>query len=357
MSNTTPLSMGWFCPTLGDTSAFGDPTQSIPHSLEHFERVALAAENAGFDYILVPVSPVCWDAWVTSAFLLARTKKIKALVAIKPGFVHPVAQAKMVTTMDQFSGGRVYLNLIAGISEKDALAEGQFASKEERYAQLDEEVRLMKRLWTEEGVKFDGKYYQVDGPRIVPKPTQQPHPPFFLGGGSEQAAEISAEHSAVHLFWGDYPEKIGEEIKAMRQRAAKYGRENEIRFAMRLQIICRETEAEAWEAADRLIEGANDSAAAKAMVKSLEGSTSSAANERQKELSKTVGRKMTPHLWTGITEVRPGAGVAVVGNPEQVAAQLREFVEVGCTGFCLSGYPHHEEAERFGRLVMPLLMK
>ena len=73
------------------------------------------------------------------------------------------------------------------------------------------------------------------------------------------------------------------------------------------------------------------------------------------QLSHTVGRKMTPHLWTGITEVRPGAGVAVVGNPQQVAAQLQEFVDAGCSGFCLSGYLHDEEAERFGRLVMPLL--
>ncbi|MDM0110891.1 LLM class flavin-dependent oxidoreductase [Variovorax sp. J22R133] len=355
MANKAPLSMGWFCPTLGDTSAFGDPTQNIPQSLEHFERVSLAAEAAGFDYMLVPVTPLCWDAWVTASFMLARTKKLKALVAIKPGYFHPVAHAKMVTAMDQLSGGRVYLNLIAGLSEKDAVAEGGHASKELRYEQLEEEVRLMKRLWTEEGVKFDGKHYRVDGPKIVPSVVQRPHPPFFLGGGSEQAAEISAQHSAVHLFWGDYPEKIGEEIKAMRQRAAKYGREQEIQFSMRLQVIVRETEEEAWAAADRLIEGA-DTPAAKAMVTHLASSASSAANNRQRELSKTVGRKMTPHLWTGITEVRPGAGVAVVGNPQQVAAQLREFVEVGCTGFCLSGYPHHEEAERFGRLVMPLLM-
>ncbi|MNP48216.1 Alkanesulfonate monooxygenase [compost metagenome] len=83
--------------------------------------------------------------------------------------------------------------------------------------------------------------------------------------------------------------------------------------------------------------------------------SNSVASQRAAELSNTVGRKMTPHLWTGITEVRPGAGVAVVGNPAQVAAQLMEFVEAGCSGFCLSGYPHHEEAERFGRLVMPLL--
>ena len=74
-----------------------------------------------------------------------------------------------------------------------------------------------------------------------------------------------------------------------------------------------------------------------------------------KELSRAADYRLGPHLWSGITTVRPGAGVAVVGDPKQVAATLQEFVDVGCTEFCLSGYPHDVEAERFGRLVMPLL--
>ncbi|SAL82125.1 alkanesulfonate monooxygenase [Caballeronia choica] len=354
MSNTANLSMGWFCPTLGDTSAFGDPAKAFPQSMEHFERVTRAAENAGFDYMLVPVTPYCWDAWVAASFVVSRTSKIKALVAVKPGFIHPVAQAKMISSFDQLSNGRIYINLIAGLSEKDAIAEGQLGSKEARYEQLEEEVVIIKKLLSEEQVEFSGKYYQVNKPLIIPKAVQQPHPPIFLGGGSEQAAEISARHSAVHLFWGDYPERIAEQVKEMRARAAKYGRENELRFAMRLQIVCRETEGEAWEAAHQLVAGAQGW---KDQATNLSSNMNSVANQRQRELSQTAGSKMTPHLWTGITEVRPGAGVAVVGNPQQVAAQLMEFVDAGCSGFCLSGYPHHEEAERFGRLVMPLLMR
>ncbi len=351
MTAKSPLSMGWFIPTIGDTTSFSKPSATIAPSLELFERVALAAETAGFEYVLIPVNSNCWDAWVTASFIVAKTKKLKALVAVKPGFIHPVVQAKMVSTFDQLSGGRIFLNLIAGLSEKDAIAEGQLASKEARYEQLAEEVALLKRLWTEDNVEFNGKYYQVHSPQIMPKPFQKPHPPFFLGGGSGQAAEISAEHSEMHLFWGDYPERIGEEIKTLRIRAATHGRGDKIRFGMRLQVICRETEDEAWAFADQLIAGADETW--KAQVKHM--ATGSVANERMQELSKTVGRKLRPHLWTGITEVRPGAGVAVVGNPKQVAAQLQEFIDVGCSGFCLSGYPHHEEAERFGRMVMPLL--
>ncbi|EPQ0226320.1 LLM class flavin-dependent oxidoreductase [Pseudomonas aeruginosa] len=353
MNNNKPLQMGWFCPTLGDTSAFGDSSQNIPQSAEHFELVARTAEEAGFEYMLIPVSAICWDAWVAATYMAARTSKIKMLVALKPGYVHPVTQAKMISTFDQMTQGRIYINLIAGVSEKDSYAEGQLVAKEDRYDQLLEEVELMKRLWTEESVEHQGKYFHTHAPKIIPKTVQQPHPPFFLGGGSEQAAEISAKHSAVHLFWGDYPERIAEQIVEMRERAAKYGRGEEIEFAMRLQIICRETEEEAWAAADALIADAENAPLAAAAK--LAGQSSSVASQRAAELSKTVGRKMTPHLWTGITEVRPGAGIAVVGNPQQVADQLMEFVEAGCSGFCLSGYPHHEEAERFGRLVMPLL--
>ena len=203
MNNKKPLKMGWFIPTMGDTTAFSDPDKNISQSLEHFEEVAFAAEQAGFDYVLIPVTPYCWDAWVIASFVIARTKKLKALVAVKPGFIHPVAQAKMFATFDQLSKGRIYINLIAGLSENDAYAEGQIVSKESRYEQLEEEVELMKRLWTEKDVEYDGTYHQAHSPKVIPAPFQQPHPPFFLGGGSEQAAEISAKHSSVHLFWGD----------------------------------------------------------------------------------------------------------------------------------------------------------
>jgi len=271
-------------------------------------------------------------------------------VAVKPGFIHPVAQAKMLATFGQMFEGRICINLIAGLSEKEAHAEGQRVSKTERYEQLDEEITLIKRLLSEQGVEYEGKYHQVHGPSITPRSWWPSHPPIYLGGGSEQAADISARHSDVHLFWGDYPEKIAEQVVEMRKRAAAYGRADALKFAMRLQVICRESEDEAWAFANQLVEGADE-----ARERRVIRTTNSAADQRMRELSKTPGNKLTPHLWTGITEVRAGAGVAVVGNPRQVADQLLEFVQAGCTGFCLSGYPHDEEAEIFGRRVRPLL--
>jgi len=353
MTSTKKLRIGWFCPTNGDMSAFGDPSRAIPRSLEHFVKVTSNAEQAGMEYMLFPVGPGCWDAWTAASFVAASCKKIKPLIAMKPGFTHPVAQAKMIAAFSNFTGGRILLNLIAGISEKEAESEGQLRSKEDRYRKLEEEVILIKRLLTEDKVTFEGEFYQVKEPAIIPTLTHG-MPEFFLGGGSTQSLEISARHSAVHLFWGDYPSVIAEQIKGITELAAKYNRENELAYAMRLQIICRETEEQAWEAAHQLVEGAD---AQKTVKAQRDVGINSVANSRQKELAGVDGGKLTANLWTGINDVRAGAGVAVVGNPRQVADQLHEFVDAGCSGFCLSGYPHDSEAEIFGKHVMPLMKR
>ncbi len=215
---------------------------------------------------------------------------------------------------------------------------------------MEETVALMKRCWTE-NKKFDheGRFFKAEGIRVFPKPYQKPFPPFYLGGASNAAKDMSAKHAHCHLFWGDRPERIAEQIADLKKRAAAHGREDELKFGMRLQIVVRDTEEEAWEAADAIIEGASDQL--KNTAKGLW--EQSEANSRMKKLGEVQDFKIGPHLWSGITTVRPGAGVAVVGNPEQVRDTLESFIDVGCTNFCLSGYRHDTEAERFGRLVMP----
>ena len=182
---------------------------------------------------------------------------------------------------------------------------------------------------------------------------QQPYPKFYLGGGSRQAWEISAKHSDVHLFWGDTPERIAENIATIRGLAKAHGREEQIGFGMRLQVICREREQDAWDAAETLVKDASEKQ--KQDMKTLYAR--SAANQRVQELARDFGDLIMPHLWTGITKVRPGAGIAVVGDPQQCAATLQQFIDAGCHSFCLSGYLHDEEAERFGRLIRPLLVQ
>ncbi|HEY1413540.1 MAG TPA: LLM class flavin-dependent oxidoreductase [Rhodopila sp.] len=346
----TPLEFGWFLPTWGDTTCYGDREAFIPPSAALFDRVILAAEAARFEYFLIPVDTACWEAWISAAMAVAKTQRITALVAARPGYINPVQLARMGATFDRLSGGRLAVNLIAGQSEADTAADGIVLAKEDRYALMDEDVSIMKALWsTRAPVNFEGRFHTLKGARISPHLSRVPR--FYLGGGSAEAWELSAKHSDVHLFWGDTPERIADNIATIRRMAARHGRAETIGFGMRLQILCRETEAEAWDAAHELVRDVTE-AQTRFIRTHYAGS---AANQRVQQLAQEHGDLIGPHLWTGVTRVRPGAGIVVVGNPRQCADTLQQFIDLGCTSFCLSGYLHDEEATRFGRWVRPLL--
>jgi alkanesulfonate monooxygenase len=347
------LEFGWFLPTNGDTTTYARPVE-VEQSLAMFDRVTRAAEAAGFAYMLVPVQTVCWEAWISGAMMAARSSRIKMLIAARPGYINPVQLAKMIATFDRLSDGRISINLIAGQSDAELSSEGVTLAKEDRYAQMEEEVRILKALFTAPGrIDFDGRFYRLRGAQIRPRPSQQPWPKFYLGGGSREAWEMSARHSDVHLFWGDYPARIKAQMAAIRELADAHGRAGEIGFGMRLQIICREREDDAWAAARKLVDGASD----RHMEIVRTHFASSVANQRMLELARAESDRLGPNLWSGITKVRPGAGVAVVGDPEQCAATLQQFIDIGCHSFCLSGWLHDEEALRFGRLVLPIIRR
>ena len=349
------LEFGWYLPTNGDTTTYARPVE-VPQSFDMFERVTRTAEEAGFSYMLIPVQTVCWEAWICGAMMAARSSRIKPLIAARPGYFNPVHMAKMIATFDQMTGGRICINLIAGQSEKEVLSEGIRIAKDDRYAQMDEEVTIMKSLWTAKGpLDFEGRFHKIVGGQVRPRPFQKPYPKFYLGGGSRPAWEVSAKHSDVHLMWGDYPERIAEQITTIRGLAEKHGRADQIGFGMRLLIICREHEKDAWAAADHMIDGVSDSL--KDMVATHFGT--SVAYQRMQQIHREGSRDhmLMPNLWAGLIPIRPGAGVAIVGNPEQCAGVIQKFIDVGCHSFCFSGWLHDEEAERFGRLVLPLVRR
>src|SRR6201986_4493399 len=197
-----PLEFGWYLPTHGDTTAYGLASAQIAGSVELCERVVAAAEKAGFEYLLIPVGSTCWEAWISGAFMAARSARIKPLVGARPGYINPVLMAKMISTFDQMSGGRICINLIAGQNESEVEAEGIRYPKEERYALMEEEVSILKALWTTRGpVHFAGKFHTITGEHIRPSPLQKPYPKFYLGGGSRQAWGMAVKHSCVRLLW------------------------------------------------------------------------------------------------------------------------------------------------------------
>src|SRR5262249_31587378 len=117
------LEFGWFMPTRGDTDDYNVPLK-VSAGLEMFDRVAMAAETAGFECMLIHVGHQCWDAWMTGAMMTRKTSSMRMLIAARPSYINPVLLAKMIATFDQLTQGRISVNLIAGQSEIENVAEG-----------------------------------------------------------------------------------------------------------------------------------------------------------------------------------------------------------------------------------------
>jgi alkanesulfonate monooxygenase len=343
------VEFGWFLPTMGDSEAIGPPTREP--NLDYLVQVAEAAEDAGFAFALVPVGTTCHDAWLSSAIVAGRTHKLKFLVAMRPGFIAPTVAAKMSNTLDQLTRGRVLINVVTGGYPAELAADGDFTEHDERYARTQEFMQVVRKAWSEQKRwDHDGKYYRIEGGNVFPRPFQQPYPPFYFGGASEAAKKVGAEETDVYLLWGETLPMVRERTADMRERAAAVGRA--LRFGMRIHVIIRETEDEAWAAADALIANIPEGFQT-AMDKILSRTDSEGEKRQQGMRQEKEDLVLGPNLWAGIGKARVGVGTALVGSGENVAARLQEYINEGIDTFILSGYPHLEEAQRFGKYVMP----
>jgi alkanesulfonate monooxygenase len=139
----------------------------------------------------------------------------------------------------------------------------------------------------------------------------------------------------------------------MRARTERRG--SDLRYGLRAHMIVRETEAAAREAADRLISKLDAETGAAIRRKSLDAA--SVGVQRQADLRGSADDDgyAAPNLWTGIGRARSGVGAALVGDPDQIAARLREYRDEGVEAFILSGYPHIDECELVARHVLPAI--
>jgi alkanesulfonate monooxygenase len=266
----------------------------------------------------------------------------------------------MAATFDRLSGGRLLINVVTGGDAAELEGDGVFVDHDTRYEITDEFLRIWRSLLTaahtNDSIDFIGKHLKSKGGKALYPSVQKPHPPLWFGGSSPAAHEMAGEHIDTYLTWGEPPEAVAKKIADIRSRAEARGRK--IRFGIRLHVIVRETEDEAWAAADKLISRLDDETVARAQA-----SFAKMDSEGQRRMAALHGGKrgsrqdleVYPNLWAGVGLVRGGAGTALVGSPEQVAARMKEYADLGIETFILSGYPHLEESYRFAELVFPLL--
>jgi alkanesulfonate monooxygenase len=343
----------WFIPTTGDGRYLGSAQQSRVTDYGYLRQIAQATDELGYYAVLLPTGNSCEDAWVVASALMPSTKRLKFLVAVRPGIMTPTVAARMTATFDRLSGGRLLINVVTGGDPKEAAAEGVFLSHDERYEVTGEFLHVWRAVLAGETCSYQGKHLKVEEARVYYPATQQPYPPLYLGGSSPAAMEIAAEHIDVYLTWGEPPAQVAEKIAQMRSLAEAKGRT--IRFGIRLHVIVRETSEEAWRAADELIRYIDKDTVARA-----QSGLAKFDSEGQKRMASLVrgavnGLEISPNLWAGIGLVRSGAGTALVGDPQTVAERMLEYADLGIESFILSGYPHLEEAYRVAELLFPLL--
>lgn len=351
----------WFLPTPGDSRGIvsgghgadhADTDTPRPPTIGYLRQVAQAAEYNGFTSVLTPTGLWCQDAWLTTAALSQHTERLKFLVAFRPGAISPVLAAQMATTFQNLSGGRLNINIVTGGEDREQRAFGDFHDKDTRYARTGEFLDIATKLW-EHGPAFDyhGEHLAVEQARLAEAP--EPRPEVYFGGSSDAALEIAARHADVYLTWGEPPAAAKEKIDRVRELAARHGRT--LRFGIRLHTISRDTSAEAWAVAERLL----DRIPPELLERQQEALRRSASVGQQRMLAlhdgKTSNLEIHPGLWAGVGLIRGGAGTAMVGSHAEVADLIGEYQQAGFDEFVLSGYPCLEEAFWFGEGVRPLL--
>ncbi|MFH8250673.1 LLM class flavin-dependent oxidoreductase [Microbacterium sp. B2969] len=366
MAEQSKVILDWFLPLTGDSRtnlALGSATDNDPArlqaasrrpTLEYLGQIARASESLGFESVLVPTGGGNEESWTIATALTQHTRRLEYLVAVRPGLVSPTLQAQVTATFQNVSDGRLRINVVAGGEDAEQRRFGDRIGHDGRYARAAEYLEVLQRLWTGERVTHHGEFFDIEDARIPPISKV---PEVYLGGSSDAAIGVAAEHADVYLTWGEPPALAGEKIARVAERAASRGRS--LRFGIRLHAIARPTSAEAWAVADTLVAGLDPAVVADR--RAAFAASGSVGQQRQFALTNggtsRADLEIHPGLWAGASLVRGGAGTALVGSHAEVADLIEEYRAVGFSEFVLSGYPHLEEAYWFGEGVRPELAR
>ncbi len=342
--------IAWFAALCDDdVEQLGVAAPGLLSSWDHCRTIVSAAEDGGFDNVLLPSGySLGIDSTAFAAAVATQTRRIRLLLALRTGELVVPQLARQLATVDQIAGGRLTVNVISS----DIPGERPLPS-EDRYRRTLETMAALRDLLDGRPVELHGEHVdlQIDPPRV--RPVAGRCPPFYFGGLSEAARDCAAAGADVYLMWPDTLDAVEQVVADMRSRAARVGRT--LRFGWRSHVIVRETEAEARAAARRLVARLDDEVGATIRARSLD--SSSTGVRRQAELRDESDDEgyVDRHLWTGVGRARSGAGAAIVGDPDQVRERIRELHTAGIDAFILSGYPHVAECDLFARHVLARL--
>jgi len=342
--------VSWFAALCSDDYEYlGVPDGRLRSSWAHCSGLVQEAEAQGFRNILCPSSyQVGQDTLSFVAGCAPITSKINMLAAVRCGEMQPIMLARTIATLDHMLEGRLTVNIISSDFP------GQKEDSSFRYQRSREVVEILKQAWTQDEINYSGQVYDFKGLSTDPaKPYQTGGPLLYFGGYSPDALELCGQHCDVYLMWPEPKEALEGRMKDVHQVAEKYGRT--LDYGLRVHMIVRDTEAEARDYADHLTSRLDDEYGRLIRERALDsGSLGVSHQAKARELADKFGY-IEPNLWTGIGRARSGCGAALVGSADQVLTRIEDYKKMGIRAFIFSGYPHMDECQHFGRLVMPEL--
>ena len=357
MNAPTNPELLWYLPNFVETGHRGDtasPEEGYG-TLDYQVGLAEAVEKAGWTGALLGTSWGRPDTFTVATALAARTTTFEPLIAIRPGYWRPANFATSAATLDQLSRGRVRVNIVSGQDDLAAYGDRE-DSRAVRYARTKEFMRLVRRLWTEENVTFDGAHFQVADSTITPRPyatEDRPHPRLYFGGASPEAEAVAATEADVQLFWGEPLDGIAERAERLQSLEQSLGRDlAPLEFGLRITTLIRDTREEAWRDAEEKVRQMADSVG----DREFRRGRSAVGQSRLLDLADR-GDVLDECLYTAPGKYGGGgAGTTwLVGSADDVAAALGRYQELGVTHFVLSDTPYRTEVARVGEALIPRL--
>jgi FMNH2-dependent dimethyl sulfone monooxygenase len=286
------------------------------------------AEELGFETTLLAERWIGTDhpAWMLASALAPLTSRIELMVAVHPGIITPQVVAKFAASLDRLSGGRAAINIVNGWwkEEFETFGNGSWPPDDHaRYRRMDEFVRVMRGLWTEDAFDFHGEFYTVDRQGLPLKSVRMPNPPLYAGSRHDPGKDVIARDCDYwfvdcltdYRLWEQNLQQAAAAISDMNARAASHGRK--IDYGMSCHVICADTADEAHALAAELEEHGKTSRVSFIAAKAL--------------------------------------GPGLVGTPEMIAERIRRYEAAGVGTLMLHFHPMMEGMERFARSVMPLV--
>jgi alkanesulfonate monooxygenase len=332
-------------------------TPLAPASPDTFDPAALLAsakaqEAAGYDRVLIANNSLMPDSHTITAHVLAQTTRLKVLMAHRPGFIAPTMAARMLTTLDRLSDGRMTVHIIAGPSDKELEADGDFTSKPDRYARAAEYVQIMRRVWaSSEPFDHEGRFYRF---KQAFSPVKPGSITVSWAGTSPESIAACGQNADLFAMSGDTLAHIARHQQAV--LAAAQGRP--MAFMMTVLVILGDTEAQAWEKATSVLQDfkamMDRQPAAKGPSNFAQGTHASAAILS----SAGAAHRHDRCLWLGVTEMaqgRFGNQAALVGTPDQVCEALMDYYRMGITHFLIRGFHPAQDIAEYGEKLFPRL--